>query len=237
MRPRLPVVREIVSLVSVLALTSCASSGLSRDLAHQTFLSDYDRLQKGGGGQPELVYAAPGVDWSTYDAILLDPVGIWRSDISRDEGISHNEAQLLANYFYTLIDQDLSQVWRITRDPGQKTLRMTVALTIIDDGRPTLDVVSTTVPDPESLGTIERLLGGEPTILGRAALEVRMVDAQSGAVLFEGFDEKVGGRALDAQTLGRWSDVEDILSAWSQRTTHALCSAQGRSGCPAGPST
>ena len=94
-----------------------------RSYAGQQFVrlykQGYARLEKGHSGQPERVYVAPAANWSKYDSVLRDPVGIWRSDVSRDQGISHTEAQLLANYFYTLLDRDFSQVWRVTRDPQQ----------------------------------------------------------------------------------------------------------------------
>lgn len=45
------------------------------------------------------MYFRPGVEWSRYRKILLDPVTGWKGKESAGRGISAQDEQMLVNYF------------------------------------------------------------------------------------------------------------------------------------------
>src|SRR5512144_471165 len=43
------------------------------------FLDDYSLLRPGGAGDVALIYRDPDARWTSYDAVLCEPVTLWRS--------------------------------------------------------------------------------------------------------------------------------------------------------------
>ena len=88
--------------------------------------------------------------------------------------------------------------------PGPHTLRIQVALTKLEESHVVLDVIST-VPAPMNVLALEtRLQGlvtGKPSFVGEASIESRIRDAQTGEVLGAVVNRRVGGKALDAESL------------------------------------
>lgn len=216
-----------------LALSSgCATSYQARTVEGQGFLSHYDRLHEGGKHQAAQIYVAPGIDWKQYDKILVDPVTIWRGTESRSRGLSHGQAQQLADYFRQLIVNELSKHWQIVPAPGKDTLRVSVALTKLDEQHLVLDIISSVVPQARGLNTLQHLATGQLAFVGSAAVEMRMTDAETGRILVEGMDRRIGKLILSETQLKSWGDVENVMQFWADRVAHNLCTVQDRSDCP-----
>ena len=88
--------------VAGLVLAGCALTQPVKRAPESGFLTDYARLHKGNDHQAELVYVRPDVQWKRYDKMLLDPVTIWRSVNVGSKGVSQQDAQAMADYFYSL---------------------------------------------------------------------------------------------------------------------------------------
>ena len=231
------VVLAMAAAVVALALSSagCATSRPGRVPKPAGFLSDYDRLVPGEGTQAERVWVRPDVAWADYDAILLDPVTIWRGTEARSRGLSGEDAQMLADAFYELIRERVSPHWRIATEPGPRTLRVQTALTKIDEKNLAIDVVSSVVPQARGLNTVQSMATKTFFFTGQAAIEARISDASSGQILVEGLDHRVGKLLMTPDQLRTWGDVLGIFEYWTDRSVHNLCTVQGREGCPPAP--
>jgi hypothetical protein len=214
-----------------LLLAGCALTQPVKQVPESGFLTDYSRLRKGNDHQAELVYVRPDVRWTRYDRMLLDPVTIWRSVDVGSKGLSQQDAQAMADYFYSLIQNRFSRNFQMVRTPQPDTLRVAIALTQLDRTDVMLDVISTVEPHIRAATSLYQLVSGRPTFEGEAAVEARVTDAMTGQILAEGVDKRIGDRTLNANSVKSWGDVENIMQFWVARAAYNLCRAQERSDC------
>jgi Protein of unknown function (DUF3313) len=218
----------------VLLLTgsaACALTQPAKKVPESGFLGDYSRLHKGTAEQAELVYIRPGVPWKSYTKMLLDPVTVWRSVDVGSKGVSQQDAQTMADYFYSLIRETYSREFEMVRSPQPNTLRVAIALTQLGKTDVALDVISTVEPHIRAATSIYQFASGGPTFEGTAAVEARITDAMTGQILAEGVDERIGARTLNANSLKTWGDVENIMQYWVARSAFNLCRVRGQPDC------
>ena len=220
-----------IAILVALLLGGCALTQPAKEVPRSGFLTDYARLHPGNEDQAELVYIRPGVPWKRYDKILLDPITIWRSVDVGAKGVSQQDAQAMADYFYRLIWDKYSQRFQMVRTPQPDALRVAIALTQLGKADVTLDVISTVEPHIRAATSLYQLAAGAPTFEGDAAVEARITDAMTGELLAEGVDKRIGKRTLNANSLKSWGDVENIMRFWVDRSFYNLCRAQERPDC------
>ncbi len=98
-----------IATVLVISIAGCADTTRDPHVDYSGFLGEYSNLMEGDATQAERRYLQPGVDWGSYDRVLLDPVTLWRGNKSRQDGVSSHEAQVMMNYFYQIIYKDLEE--------------------------------------------------------------------------------------------------------------------------------
>ena len=86
----------------------------------------------------------------------------------------------------------------MVESPEPHTLRIQGAITKIEPPHVALDVVSTVVPQARLASKLTELVTGKPAFVGEAQVETKITDAESGKILAEGVDRRVGGKKLDA---------------------------------------
>lgn len=201
----------------------------ARDVHESGFLgADAALLRKGGEG--ELVYKKPDVDWSSYDKMLLDPVTFWRPP-GEATGISAQDAQTLINYFTHLIYEQFSKEIQMVNHPEPNTMRVKVAIVKATQSHAALDMVSTVVPALRAVSALKNLVTGKPTFVGQAEIEVKVTDAMSGELLAEAVADRVGNKTLDADHLHSWGDVEEAMRFWTVHAAYNLCELQDKPNC------
>jgi len=223
----------IISMsVLTIVLSGCANTTRDRNVDYSGFLGDYSMLVKGGDKQSERRYVRDGVDWASYDKVLLDPVMLWRGDRSREDGLSGQQAQELLNYFYHAIYQDLENVGlEMVTSPMPNTLRVQVAMTKLNESHVVLDVVSTVVPATLAASGLDKAFSGKPPFVGEAEIEYKVLDATTGKLLAAGVDHRVGGKFLEASHFTSWGEVEDMMNLWAAWGSYRLCQWQKRTTC------
>ena len=219
-------------LVGLFTLVACAQTIPVRHVQESGFLgADAAKLHQGGKGEPALFYRQPNVNWASYTRLMLDPVTFWRPPDAHDQGMSHADAQTLANYFYNLIYQTFAQELDMVQTPQPHTLRAKVAITKAEPSHVVLDVVSTVVPQLHAVSALDRLVTGKPAFVGAVRIEVKVTDATTGELLYASVAERVGGKSLDAEHFKAWGDVEQALQFWTNHAAYRLCELQHRSTC------
>lgn len=223
---------NLMAILLVVMIAGCADTTRDRNVDYSGFLGDYSMLLEGGEGQAERRYVRPHVDWAAYQKILLDPVTFWRGDQSRESGVSSHDAQVMTNYFYQVVYEDLKgQGFQMVTSPEPDTLRVQVALTKLKESHVVLDVVSTVVPATLVVSGLEKLVTGKPSFVGEAEIEVKVKDAMSGQLVGAGVDHRVGGKFLQASHFSSWGEVEDMMQLWAAHGSYNLCELQKRTDC------
>ncbi len=226
------------ALAATLILGGCAATSRARGVERSGFLgADYDLLQPGNDQQAQLRYVRSGVDWASYDKVLLDPVTIWKGKEASGQGISPHDQQILANYFYSVIRGALAKEGlKLVTLPEADALRVQVAVTKANEANVALNVVSTVVPQLRLASSLDQLATGKPAFVGEGQVEVKVTDAHTGELLAAGIDHRVGGKTLDASTFQSWGDVEAMMRLWADHGAYNLCRLQKRPNCvaPAG---
>lgn len=225
---------KLITLIPVIAfLAACAATKPGPVPAYTGFLPDYSLLRPGKKGQAERVYVNQNVDWASYKKVLLDPVTIWRGRNSQLNGVSPADAQKIADYFYQLIYSALSKDYEMVRSPGPNTLRISVAIVKLEEDRVVLETVSTVVPQLRVATKLASVVSGESPLVGKASVEAKVLDAETGELLAEGVDERVGGKSLSGLSLSSWGDVDHIMQFWVKRASYNLCMKRGGTDCVA----
>ena len=233
---------SILLVVGLLCNAACGATKQARTVDRLGFLKDlYPKMVEGNedAGESLLLYKNPRVAQippNTYTKIMLDPVLVFRGPHSKMQGISQEQAQLMADTFYALIYQEISKDYQMVDKPGPDTLRAQVAITHLEESWPMLDVVST-IPAPMNAFAVGSMLKnvatGKPAFKGEAVIEAKITDSQSGEVLRAGVDRRVGGKKLNAESFNSWADVYESLRYWAENGRYQLCKArQPHTDCP-----
>ena len=227
-------------IAGILAGPACAATKQARTVERLGFLKDlYPKMVEGNedAGESLLIYRNPRVAQippNTYKKFMLDPVLIFRGAHSKMEGISQEQAQLMADTFYALIYQEVSKDYEMVDKPGADTLRAQVAMTHLEESWPMLDVVSS-IPAPMNFlaagSLLKTVATGKPAFKGEAVIEAKVTDSQTGEVLRAGVDRRVGKKRLSAESFNSWADVYESLRYWAENGRYQLCQARHQKDC------
>lgn len=203
-------------------LSGCAGQQLVGDdtvrvdnVESSGFLSDYSILERGDEGQAALVYWNDAVDLSVYDSVLIESVTVWLGNGSPMKEVDPEERQKLANEFHSSIVAALQPAFRITDQPGPRTMRIRVALTDAQESAPVIDTISTYIPQARLVQSVLSLGSDTAGFVGEASAEAEVLDAQSNVLLAAGVDRRAGTKALGGGTFSAWGDVRKAFDAWS----------------------
>ena len=227
-------------IAGILAGPGCAATKQARTVERLGFLKDlYPKMVEGNedAGESLLIYRNPRVAQippNTYKKFMLDPVLVFRGPKSKMEGISQEQAQLMADTFYALIYQEVSKDYEMVDKPGADTLRAQVAMTHLEESWPMLDVVSS-IPAPMNFlaagSLLKTVATGKPAFKGEAVIEAKVTDSQTGEVLRAGVDRRVGKKRLSAESFNSWADVYESLRYWAENGRYQLCQARHQKDC------
>lgn len=221
-------------MVAIL-LTGCAANNPFADdtvrvddVQTSGFLSDYALLRPGMEGEAALVYWNTDVDFASYEAVLVEPVTIWLGDDSPLRNVDPDERRKLADEFHAKIVEALQDDYRITAQPGPRTMRLRVALTDAKSSAPVLDTISTYVPQARLLASVISLGSDTAGFVGQASAEAEVRDAQTNLLLAAGVDRRAGTKAIGDGTFDAWEDVRRAFGIWTKQFANNL-RAQRRS--------
>ncbi len=231
----------VLLMAALLASAACAATKQARTVERLGFLKDlYPKMVEGNEdlGESLLIYKNPRIAQippNTYKKFMLDPVLIFRGPESKMQGISQEQAQLMADTFYALIYQEVSKDYEMVDKPGPDTLRAQVAMTHLEESWPMLDVVSS-IPAPMNFlaagSLLKTVATGKPAFKGEAVIEAKVTDSQTGEVLRAGVDRRVGKKRLSAESFNSWADVYESLRYWAENGRYQLCKARRAPDCP-----
>jgi hypothetical protein len=211
----------VAALVMGLLVAGCAATRGRRGTPEESgFLGDYSQLQKNADYPASLVYVRPGVQWSRYNSIQLESVGLWGSDTT---SISAADRQMLTDMLYKSLYDDLSKYFTVTNQPGPKTLVLRAALTQAQGAKVALRTISTVVPQLRLVGGLVGIAGDTATTVGSATVEMEVLDPVTHQRLAAGVDDRAGTKVLFAKRAYQtWGDVQAACNYWSSRIAWQL---------------
>jgi hypothetical protein len=193
------------------------------------FGQDASLLQPGTGDQAAMVYVNSSAQWSQYHKILLQPVEYWDDP---NTSVSSSDQQMLGDYFYNKLNEDLSKDFTLVDQPGSGVLVLRIAIVNATTATPGLRTVSVIVPQARVLNGIQSLATGSYAFAGSAEAEMKATDASTGQFLAGAIDKRSGGMAISQAATWQWGDAKAAMDYWSQKITNRLLELQGRA--PAG---
>lgn len=224
-----PMVLSLTLAAGVL-VCGCAVQKQARSVEESGFLGDYSLLRKGGQGEALLNYRNPDADWASYDKILLEPVVFYQKVKDPSRGTPPQDIQAMVDDFSSMIHTELAKDYTMVGEPGPGVMRIQVGLTNVEKSHAGLQTVTSMIPVGIAVSTTRNLITGKPSFVGEASIEIRITDAQNGAILGEAVDRRVGGQMIKT-SLSRWVDVNNILAQWSKLFRFRLCRLRGQADC------
>ena len=213
------------------------------------FLSDYSMLKPAPDGNDAMVWRKPGVDFKTYDKIIVERLNFFYKDDADYKGIDPTELKALADYFHEALVKDLGNAYPIVTEPGSGVLRVRAALTDIVPNKPAVSVVTLVVPylTFADLGTSAVAKGGPGSnfYVGHTTIEAEFLDSTTNGQVAAYVDRyypkkydvdfKKGPVGVVTHGFGQyfkayttWSYTKDAFDYWANRLRQKLDEAHGK---------
>jgi hypothetical protein len=186
-------------------LTSYETSG---------FLGSYANFKPGDKDQPNLVYLNPGRDLRQYNKVLIDHVIIYFNPESENRGVDPAQLNELTQYFHQALVNALKDRYPIVDRPGQGVLRIRTAITDVEPGSPVAGAATTIVPVGATVSVIKKATTGSNMAVGRASMEIELLDSLSGVRLAAAIDRREGGKKVVS---GKWTAIQEAFEYWAQK--------------------
>lgn len=188
--------------------------------------AEWDGLVRVESRHFDVVYLAPGADFSGYTKVMLDPTEVafrrnWQRDFNNNargltNRISDQEARDILNAAQSGFQDVFRQVYaqrgiQIVSEPGPDVLRLRTAVT-------NLDVAA---PDQMTPGR-SRTYASEA---GEATIVIEARDSMSGAILGRGVDRRAAGDnsfVMRRSRVTNRADFERMFRSWAEYSADAL---------------
>ena len=194
----------------------CAKTQQAKTVEQSGFLGDYTQLQEGKGDMALYHYINPEADFSAYDKIVLDSVTIWAGEDSKMGKIPKQDLDNLAHYLYAAVKEQLEKDYRIVDAPGEGTMRIRLALTEAGSSVRVMDVLSTYLPPARLISESKKLATGTHAFVGRASVELDVIDSVTNRRLVAVMDKRAGGKHYKGST-DTWAHVKQAADYWAEQ--------------------
>jgi hypothetical protein len=223
MQSNLQRLNQVITLVVLLAfaitVAACSGTRGRRSVPEESgFLRDYSQLAEREGAAAKLSYLNPKAEWGNYDAIWIESVSMWAND--NTSKVKPEDQQMLIDYFYNALHEELSKDFRIADGPGVGVIQFRAALTEAKGANVALKAVTTIVPQLRLATTLVGTAADVAVTVGEATVEAEVLDSMTKARLGAVVDQQAGKKALNQ--LKTWSDVKAACEHWAETLRERL---------------
>lgn len=226
----MPTINRIAIIAFVLLSVGCARTYQARYVETSRFLDDYSLLKDDEDGDALLSFWKEGTNWAAYKKIILDPVVISKLPDSDLNDMTHTENHRFKELFEYKMREALRKSFKLVTHPGPDTLRVQFAITDAESSIPLLDFYTAVYPSARAVSLLERLAIGTESFVGKASIEGKITDSQTGELLMASADCRAGGKTITG-AFDSWDDVEQAYQYWASQLNYQLCTKQGQSNC------
>ncbi len=215
-------VARIMAVVTlVIFVAGCQSTSETDRAKPRGFLGDYSMLKPGQEGQAQLVYVDPAADFAAYPRVILEPVTFWFSHNTKMNEVPAEDRTKLAQHLGWAVREALEKDYEFVEASGPGVMRLRFAITELSGAGVVGDVVSTVLPLSRVISAGKKLVTGTNSWVGKAGIELEIVDSLTGKRLGAAVDERAGGKTLEG--MGKtWDDVEQAFKFWAGRLATRL---------------
>ena len=182
-------------------------------------------FEPGPPGGVKMRWLKPGVDFSKYHRLMLDPVVFFFAPDSEYKGMDPQELKGLADAFKRRLVDSLKKGYPIVAAPAPDVARLRFAITDLRQSRPGLSGIA---PD----GLVE---------FGKSRRKKRVGNSWSGSgataaelMVFDSMTQDAIAAAKDKRTIGlkekftKWGSAEDAFQFWAERIRLFMDKVHGR---------
>ncbi|MBW2195564.1 MAG: DUF3313 domain-containing protein [Deltaproteobacteria bacterium] len=208
----------LAALATAILLVGCSAHKV-KSYETSGFLTNYAGFQVGGENQPNLVYINPNLNLKPYNKILIDHVVVYLNPKSKNKGIAPEQLVELTNHFHKALVKALQDRHTIVSGPGKGVLRIRTAITDLEPGSPITGAMSTIIPVGAAISIIKKATTDSNMAVGRASVEIELVDSLSGVRLAAAIDRREGGKKIIS---GKWTAIEEAFDYWAKNLSAFL---------------
>lgn len=212
-------IQLLLAQIFLILLAGCQSTSSTGKGEQSGFLGDYSMLMEGQGDQVALVFIDQDTDFSRYSKVLLEPVTVWRSGKSKLSELEASEIKELSGYLYSAAHIELSKNYEIVEDSGPDVMRIRIALTEVVGAKLALNTITTVLPVGIVASSSKKLATGSHAFVGKASIEVEVIDALTNTRIVAAVDERAGSKN---PINGKWGDAKNAFDYWSERLNSRL---------------
>lgn len=203
----------VASLATAILLVGCSAHKI-KSFETSGFMMNYAGFKVGAEHEPNLIFINPHVDFRPYNKILIDHVVVYLNPKSENKGIAPEKFVELTNYFHKALVNALQDRYTVVSKPGEGVLRIRTAITDIEPGNPITGAMSTIVPVGAAISIIKKATTDSNMAVGRASVEIELVDSLSGVRMAAAIDRREGGKKVIS---GKWTAIEEAFDYWAQK--------------------
>lgn len=193
-------------LMACATLAACASP----DPVAYRGLASSSYLQTNAGdrsGRVPFRYGS-GVNWRSYDALILDPVAVYRGPDAQFGEMSDDDKARLAAFMQRQFTEKLGQVFRLANTPRPGTLRVRLTLTGAETNTPVLTTLTRFDLAGGLYNGVQAARGREGMMSGAVFYAVEIYDAAANTLLDAAIYKQYPGAYNIGASLGSLSAAE-----------------------------
>jgi Protein of unknown function (DUF3313) len=134
-------------------------------------------------GKIPFIYTAADVDFSKYQAVIVDPAAIYTGQDNRFGKVSATNRETLALYMQAQFTRELATKFVVRSEPGAGVLRVHLTLTGAEATVPVIAPLTRVMPPGAVLNTLQGARGKQGALMGSVSYAVEVYDSRSGALL------------------------------------------------------
>jgi hypothetical protein len=200
-------------------LAGCATTGGDKaemaGKAKPGFLEGYyEKLAPGEEEGAKLRWLKPGVDFSKYNAFMVDSDIFYLSDKSENKGIDGNEMKKLTDAFNLEVVKALKDRYSIVSEPGPNVARIRIAITDIEQSSPGVSAVTSVIPVGLGVSLVKKGATDAWAGSGETGVEIMVLETTTNEVIAVAKDERSAGFT---ERFSKWGSAEEAFKFWAGR--------------------
>ena len=139
------------------------------------------------------------------------------------EKLSEEDKQSIVNYLHATIHEQLKPDYTFVNEQAAGVMRLRVAITEARGSKVVMDTISSIIPIGMALGLVKKVATGTNLSVGKASVELEILDSQTGERLVAAVDERAGRKYTGKfDKFQKYHTVEDAFDYWAKKLKNRL---------------